>query len=228
MTRRLQVLPEVLPAPTVTPRSSSPGVRSQTLAHMQRLLATAAAIPLAGCTRADTQTSSKTVTIPVASATAPEGADASVHGSLLPPPKATATAVATATAPTTGYAVVDPMPAPARCMGLASASKTAAVFKRHGKDWVLEVTLTLPSGASWGGMTFAPSSTPSVWSGQIVASSVTHRTAKVTMRPTAGASMAGVLFPVACAAGRGGVSVTATYSGAPASTTKISLSTRDY
>ena len=230
MTRRLQVMPEVLPAPTTaTPNAS---VRSRTVAHMQRLLATAAAIPLAGCTRADTQ-GSQTVTIPVSSATTTATAtatDSNVHGSLLPPPTATATATATptATAPDMGYAVVDPMPAPARCMGLAAASKATAAFKRHGADWALEITLTLPTNAAWTGTAFPPGATLSPWSGTLVSSNLTSHTAKAVLRVAPGSSSAGLTFPVTCAAGSGSVALTATFSGAPSASTKVSLSQVDY
>jgi len=221
--RRLQVMPEVLPTPTkATPNQN---VRARTVAHMQRLLATAAAIPLASCTRADTQ-GSQTVTLPpTASTTAPTAsATEEVHGSLLPPPTATATAVATATAPTTGYAVVDPMPAPARCIGLAAQSKSTATLKKRGADWVIDITVTLPAGST----TFAPGSSASTWSGSIVSSSVTSRVGKASVKLAAGATNAYVAFEVTCPAGPGHLSASASFSGAPSATTKLVTSLNDY
>lgn len=226
MTRRLQVLPEVLPAPTKA--APSQGVRSRTVAHMQRLLATAAAIPIAGCTRADTQ-GSQTVTIPQAMATATVATnDTTAHGSLLPPPSATVTAAPTTTAPDMGYAVVDPMPAPARCMGLAAASKTTASFKKHGADWLLEVSLVLPTSGAWTGTAFPPGATISPWSGTLVSSNVIGHAAKATVKLSPGSTSAGVTFPVSCAAGMGSVAITASFSGAPSATTKVTTSANDY
>jgi hypothetical protein len=227
MTRRLQILPEILPAPTkATPNQA---VRARTVAHMQRLLATAAAIPLAGCTRPDTQATSQTVTLPTAQATATASpSDSTAQGSLLPPPTATAPATATATAPTTGYAVVDPMPAPARCMGLASASKVTAAFKRHGGDWVLEVAVTLPAGPAWRSTTFVPGSGASPWSGTLVSSSVTSRTAKGRLKVPAGSKATGVVFEVACPSGNGHLAAAASFPGAPSASTKVAVTLTDY
>jgi len=228
MARRLQVLPEVLPAPTVTsPDTARPDVRGRTLAHMQRLLATTAAVvPLASCTRSDMQ-GTQTVTIPMSSASATTQ-DTS-QGSLLPPPTATAvaTAIPTATADM-GYAVVDPMPAPARCLGLANASKANATFKRDATGLFLEVTLTLPTGSAWAGATFTPGSQPSPWSGQLLSSQVSHLTATARVRPTAGVTSLGISFSISCTAGPGSLSITASFPNSPTDTTKVTLQKNDY
>ena len=227
MTRRLQLMPEVLPAPTKVAKSES--VRARTVAHMQRLLATAAAIPLADCTRADTQ-GSQTVTIPVSSATAPASTTASTQGTLLPPPTATvtATATATATAPDMGYAVVDPMPAPARCLGLAAASKATASFKHSAGEWVLDIAVTLPTGGAWTGTAFVTGSTISPWSGSIVTQNVASHSAKATLKLSPGSTTAGLTIPVSCAAGTGSIAITASFTGTPSASTKVTLSKNDY
>ncbi|HEY1958054.1 MAG TPA: hypothetical protein VGH28_20675 [Polyangiaceae bacterium] len=225
MTRRLELMPEVLPAPTKVARSES--VRSRTVAHMQRLLATAAVLPLADCTRADTQ-SSQTVTIPVSSATAPATATSTAQGTLLPPPTATVTATATATAPNTGYAVVDPMPAPARCLGLAAASKATASLKQAGADWVIDIAVTLPAGGAWSGTAFAAGGTISPWSGTIVRSSMNNQSAKATLKLSPGTTSAGLTFPVSCAAGSGSIAITASFTGPAHAGAQVSLSKNDY
>lgn len=220
-------MPEVLPAPT---RASSSDVRGRTVAHMQRLLAGAAAIPLAACTKEDTQ-GTQTVTIPVASASASATAPATIEGSLLPPPSATATATAVATAPhDMGYAVVDPMPAPARCMGLAAASKSSASFKRDGAGVLLEIAVTLPTtGPQWAGAQFDTSNKPSPWSGTLVSSNIVAHTAVVKIKPSPNTTNLGVSLPISCSAGTGSISITAMFTDtAPTTSTKVTLNTHDY
>ena len=221
--KRLQLMPEVLPAPTRAAATTS--VRIRTLGHMQRLLATAAALPMAGaCTKTDTQ-GSQSVTIPSASASA--STQATVEGSLLPP-KETATAKPTATAPDMGYAVVDPMPAPALCRGLATATTTTAVFKKDAGGIYLELTATLPTGTTWTGTTFVAGQSPSPWSGTIISSQVTATKATVKMRPTAGSQNIGVQLSISCSAGAGSIAFNATFPAAPTETTKPTLQKFDY
>jgi hypothetical protein len=221
--KRLQLMPEVLPAPTRA--TTTADVRNRTLMHMQRLLATAAVIPLAAdCTKTDTQ-GSQSVTIPSASESA--SAQSTVQGSLLPP-KETPTAKPTVTAPDMGYAVVDPMPAPALCRGLATATNTTAVFKKDAGGLYLEITATLPTGSSWTGTTFVAGQSPSPWSGTIVSSQITANKATVKMRPTAGSTNIGVQLSITCSAGGGSIAFNATYPASPTETTKPTLAKYDY
>lgn len=226
--RRLQIMPEVLPAPTVSkPGASSSSVRSQTLSHMQRLLATAAAIPLASCTRTDSSQGTQTVTIPVASTTTATTQE-TAQGSLLPPPSATATATAQPTAThDMGYAVVDPMPAPARCMGLASASKASAAFKKEAGVLVLEFTLTLPNGSQWHGTTFQAGAKPSSWAGPMLSSHANGSTMVVKVNVSPGSTSAGVSIPIDCAAGQGSIALNASFTSV-AENAKVNLTTHDY
>ena len=220
MTRRLQILPEVLPAPT--PAAPSPNVRGRTLAHMQRLLATAAVMPLA-CTKADTQ-GSQTITIPTVAAS---DTGQQTHGTLIPETHTAATATATATTTADiGYAVVDPMPAPARCMGLAAASQATATFTSDATGPVLDVHVTLPTGGNWSGSNFTPGA-PSPWSGQLVSHNVTGNSARARIRPTAGTTSLGVSFSVMCTAGPGSIAVTANFN-AIANGAKVTLQKNDY
>ena len=222
--KRLQLMPEVLPAPTRAVTTTD--VRSRTLTHMQRLLATAAAIPLAtSCTKTDTQ-ASQTVTIPSASESA--SAQSTVQGSLLPP-KETPTAKPTVTAPDMGYAVVDPMPAPARCMGLANATNATAVFKKDAGGLYLEITATLPTAQAWTGTTFASGQTPSAWSGTVLSSTITANKASVKVRPsTPGTTNVGVQLSISCAAGSGSLAFSATFPASPTESTKPTLQKNDY
>jgi hypothetical protein len=221
--KRLQLMPEVLPAPTRA--STTSDVRGRTMMHMQRLLAAAAAIPLAtDCTRTDTQ-GSQSVTIPSASESA--STQSTVQGSLLPP-KETPSAKPTVTAPDMGYAVVDPMPAPALCRGLATATTTTAVFKKDATGIYLEITATLPTGTTWTGTTFVAGQSPSPWSGTIVSSQITANKATVKMRPTAASTNIGVQLSITCSAGGGSIAFNATYPANPTETTKPTLAKYDY
>ena len=223
--KRLQLMPEVLPAPTRA--SATTSVRIRTLSHMQKLLATAAALPMAGaCTRTDTQ-GSQSVTIPSASASTPT-TQSTTEGSLLPPPKETASAKPTVTAPDMGYAVVDPMPAPALCRGLATATTTTAVFKKDAGGIYLEITATLPTGNTWNGTTFTAGQTPSSWSGTVLSSQVTANKATVKVRPSANSTSAGVQLSISCSAGPGSIAFNASFPASPTETTKPTLQKYDY
>ncbi len=235
MNRRLELMPEVLPAPTVSSRDGEveqgkrPDVRGRTVAHMQRLLAVScagAAVPLASCTRSDTQ-STQTVTIPAASTSV--AAQGTTQGSLLPPPTATVTPPPTATTPTDmQYMVVDPMPTPARCMGLAAATSANATFKHDAGGVFLDLKVSLPTGSAWAGTTFASGTPPSPWSGTVASSSVTSTTATARIRPSAGVTSLGVSFTVMCPAGQGSIAITASFSGTPTDGTKVTLQKTDY
>ncbi len=142
--RKLQLLPEVLPDPTLN-RDRTTGPRDRTLTHMQRLFATAAAASVvAGCgdktdaVKPDPASSSTTKSTATASASALSQTD--------PVPPQTATAEASSSAhvgadpvslpdagddagvkkpivqkpplpPPTHYMVVDPVPTPFRTPG---------------------------------------------------------------------------------------------------------------
>jgi hypothetical protein len=189
---------------------------------MQRLLATAAVMPM-GCTKSDTQPT-QTITIPTATSSAT--AQSTASGTLIPDTRPTATAVATATAPDVGYAVVDPMPSPALCMGLAAATQATASFVQDAQGPLLDVHVTLPSTGQWSSASFM-SGQPSPWSGQLVSSNVATRTASMRIRPSAGVTSLGVSLSITCSAGPGSVAVTASFP-AIAMGAKVTLQKHDY
>jgi hypothetical protein len=194
---------------------------------MQRLLATTAAVvPLASCTRSDTQTT-QTVTIPASTASATHMDDAA-QGSLLPPLATTAATTVAKPPDDMQYMVVDPMPTPAKCIGLATATHASATFKRDPGGLILEVMVSLPTGAGWAGTTFASGTQPSPWSGQLVSSNVGPTMASARIRPTAGVSSLGVTFSIMCAAGPGSLSITASFPSTPVDGTKAILQKSDY
>ncbi len=196
--RRLEMLPEVLPVPTkLAPRGD---VRSRTMQHMQRMVATAGALgAVAGCTKSDT-TTTQTVTVPSATSTATASATTTT-------PLASASATAPTTAPTTvptgppdhGYAVVDPMPMPSRCKGAAPSSKASATFVQQGKDLVLKLTVKLGGGATWTG------GPVSAYSGSV--KNTTSNAAKDALDIFLPATVSGVSIPITCPAGTASVSV---------------------
>src|SRR5262245_33407047 len=163
--RRLKLMPEVLPAPD---RARPGGARQRTVAHMQRMAQAAAAVASASCSREPTNT--QTVVIPPTTSTSTATTTAVATA---PTVTATATATPTApptvTAPPTGYAVVDPMPAPARCAGLARTTKTIAAWKKDATGTFLEITVTLPTGGTFAAQ-FDKATPPSVWGSNLLVS----------------------------------------------------------
>lgn len=125
------VLPEVLPDPRHPRATSSP--RARTVAHMQRLLATAAALGVTTGAAALEIGCGKTTKVP--------GEEGDGKDGKTTPPKPTDTAN------TSGYAVVDPMPPPAHCAGVAKLVRATAKFaKQANGDIHLEVRFPNPVG----------------------------------------------------------------------------------
>ena len=135
MTRRLKLLPEVLPPPNA-PSMTSP--RHRTTERLGALLAMAAA---AACSREDSV------------AIRPEDPSKMKKSNPDPEPTTvtttTTTASATSTVPTSvptppSYMVVDPLPPPAKCAGLASTIKATAAWKTGATGSFLELKLPKP------------------------------------------------------------------------------------
>ncbi len=208
--RRLEMMPEVLPAPTVTPPLAPRGnVRARTMQHMQRMVATAGALgAVTGCTKSDT-TTTQTVTVPSATSTTTATTTATS-----PLASASATATSTATSvptgpPDHGYAVVDPMPMPSRCASAAQASKATATYVQQGKDLVLKITLKMGGGASWTGGPVSP------YSG-VAVKSVTSNAAKDSVDVFLPVASSGFSIPVTCSAGTASMGVSVTTPSKPA------------
>jgi hypothetical protein len=219
-------------------------VRTRTLAHMNQMLATATA--MASCSRpSDVQTTHEAGSLtlapdPTASVPPPPTPSASATFTGVEPPAtaATATATATAVAPpnptgvttglatsnTAGYLVVDMLPAPARCLGVAQASKVAGRFEAGSGGVVLRLMVTLTTK----GVTFA-SVTPTVMGGQLVSSTFPSMTVvDVEARPTGGQLM-GVNLAVSCSGrGSGTLFVHASYTGPPAVARPVTFNITDY
>ncbi|CAN5571759.1 hypothetical protein BH09MYX1_BH09MYX1_53390 [soil metagenome] len=205
--RRLEMMPEVLPAPTKL--ASRGNVRARTMQHMQQMVASATALgalgAVGGCTKSDTATT-QTVTVPSATA---------ATSSTSPLASATATAPPTTTTPPIptgppdhGYAVVDPMPMPSRCASAAQASKASATFVQQGKDLILKVTVKLGGGATWTGATVTP------YSGTV--KSMTANAAKDSLDIFLPTTVGGMSIPITCAAGTAAMTVNITLPPKPA------------
>ncbi len=135
--RSLKLLPEVLPAPiSVASSTRATTPRERTMHHMKRLVAATAMLGAASgpaCSKPEgvapppdvppqgkgtpnaSASSAETAPPPPTSATPPVVASATTHASNVPPPPPT-------------YAVVDPMPPPARC-NISTVSTTAKWIK---------------------------------------------------------------------------------------------------
>lgn len=128
------MLPEVLPAPAraaAPPSVSSP--RARTMAHLQRLVATAAALGITTGASALEIACGKSTKVPGDTEGDGKG------GPPVPPNKGN----------TSGYAVVDPMPPPAHCAGVAMLVRATAKFvKGDAGGLLLEVRFPNPVGRS--------------------------------------------------------------------------------
>jgi hypothetical protein len=132
LTSEKTVLPEVLPDPR-RPTGHAAPPRARTLAHMQRLLATAAAVSVAGslsCGKESKTTQGGCNKPKEVNANAPDGGDVAND---------------TPDANGMGYAVVDPMPMPAYCRGIDALIHASAkvVEQPNGATHVI-VTFPLP------------------------------------------------------------------------------------
>ena len=204
--------------------------RHRTVGHMNKLLAATAAA--SACTRPDVQT----VTISPLP-TAPMSADTTPAPP--PPPTASATFTAPPQPPPppdpSGYLVVDMLPAPARCLGVAAASKVTARFHRDGGHMVLDIVVALPTSGAAAGTKFVGSGATSAWSSTIVSSSYrsANTVASVRLQPTtsgsASAASMGVQLDVSCGSrGNGTLGVNVTYANPASESTVPTVTLQDY
>jgi hypothetical protein len=197
--------------------------RARTLAHMNEMIA--AAVASTACAQPDTQT----VTI-TPLPTVPSTADTT----LPPPPTASATFAPPPPPPPpppdpSGYLVVDMMPAPARCMGLAGSSSSTAKFRRDGTGLVVDFVVTLASSSAQPAKFTGQQ--PGPMSGVVV--TFTYRSgstiASVRVRPTLPSSSLGLSLQVSCGSrGTGTLFVTATYAGTAAEGVPLTTALSDY
>ncbi len=189
--RRLKLLPEVLPPPNAA-SSSSP--RARTTERLAALVAIAAA---SACSRED----------PVS--IRPEDPTKMKKANTNPDPTTTATTTTTAPSATTvtptsvptppSYMVVDPLPPPAMCAGLAATIKASAAWKTGATGSFLELKLDKPglAGAKYGK---TPLTTP-VYGGKLLSIAPAGDGLVVQVVPDGSAKYVYVYVSASCPAG---------------------------
>lgn len=238
-------LPEVLPDPRRAPAATGP--RQRTLLHMQRLLATAAAMTTAGCGKQDV-TNAPTIAAdeagahpasttstakeddasagpiadsnaidagPPAYAVIPE-AGAAVDGGVVAQPRPPVMP--------TGYAVVDPMPPPAHCPGIAPLVTPKVAFAAKGAKVEASVQFPLPKGRA--DYHYTKGAPAIVYGGQHVATSVTATGVTVTALVESTATHVSIAVKGTCNQGPGTLTAFVSWTGAPApgTTARVNVS----
>ncbi len=196
--KRKQLMPEVLPAPRPT-RPGSP--RARTVGHMQRLLALAATgASVSACAKTPPKADSGAIEVP---AQPPASAEPQAEEDASLPTRSDPSAVVPVPPPEppTGYAVVDPMPPPARCMGLAGTIKAAAKWKQGN---VMTVTLGKPGQS---GSRYEASEPPSVSGGNLKSHTIKPDQVSLEIDVPSGSSGVYVSVAASCPAGNQHVSV---------------------
>jgi hypothetical protein len=194
--------------------------RQRTLHHMRRMVATATAVgTAAACSKPDATQGPQTVSLP--SATTPTASTPPP-----PPPSVTATVSAAPTVdppPEHGYMVVDMLPAPARCAGIAAATTTSTTYVTgKGGGVVLRVTVHLGGGATWTGMV------PSAWGGILQSHSANAAKDVVDLYVKPQAVQIGLSIPITCSKGPGTISVAVTGPAAPKPGDATTVTIDDY
>ena len=182
--------------------------RGRTMAHMHHMLAATAAV---GCSRAEGTQSVTLTPLP----TVPASATDTTSPPPLPPVASATFSAPPAPPPSppdpSGYLVVDMLPAPARCLGLASAARSSARMNMTSAGPVLDLVVTLPAHGSRGGSKFTGTAT--TWGGgQVVSSSFSGggTVANVRVKPaSAGVTNLDVALGVSCGAAGNGTLVAA-------------------
>jgi hypothetical protein len=205
--RRKELMPEVLPAPT--PRQSGTP-RQRTLGHMNRLLAMAAGgAALAGCSKPVPREQGSTVV------NVPQPKETATGDDKPPPPRASGSVMVPPTEPEvppepTGYAVVDPMPPPARCVGLASGIKVTAKWK---SATTIEVDLGTPSMS---GAQYVTTEAPQIWGATEKKKTVSAKRITLLVEVTSGTTGFSASVAATCSAGPQHVSISVTSPGGTA------------
>ena len=197
--RRLRLMPEVLPDPT--PHHGEGAPRQRTVAHLQRLMALTAALSAsAACTKegepsarkedessfkrkSDSTATTATTTIATTDTTATATATA---------PSATVTSIGT------GYAVVDPLPPPAVCPGLAATIGASASWKTDKSGAYVELRMPKSSRAD---VKLKRTEAPTAYSAKVASVAWVGDDMVLRVVPDAGATMAYVYVAAECSKG---------------------------
>lgn len=212
MKKRLKLLPEVLPPPNA-PSLSSP--RQRTTERMLALVALTAA----ACSREDPVSIRPEDPSKMKKAnTNPDPTPSTTTTTTTSP---STTSVTPTSTPTPGYMVVDPMPPPAKCAGLASTIKATATWKTGATGSFLELKLPKPgqADAKYGK---TPMSTP-VYGGKLLSIAAAGDGLVVHVVPDTASKDVYVYIEAACTAGTERVYASMTWT-AVGSPVKVTLS----
>jgi hypothetical protein len=199
--RRLGMMPEVLPEPR--PMSGAGDARTRTVAHMQRLLATVAA---AGAAVGACAQEPNPVTAPIDTGSgASDGRDAATYATSDPsgtPPATDSASDVDAdvppipSVPTTGYAVVDPVPPPSVCP--QAAAQIHATAKWKAAKGGLVVVVDFAKGRGPDKISYSAQSTPSGYGATVVTTSGAGDTKRFVLAPNPNQTAVSVGVPALC------------------------------
>jgi hypothetical protein len=199
--RRLAMMPEVLPEPR--PMTGAGDARARTVAHMQRLLATVAA---AGAAVGACAQEPSPVSAPIDTGNGASGGhDAATYATSEmgdPPQGSTTEAEPDAqtpevpSTPTTGYAVVDPVPPPSICPQAASQIQATAKWNAEKSGMVVVVTFAKGRGPDT--ITYGPLSTPMGYGASVVKASGPGDTMQFVLAPNPKQTAVSVGVPALC------------------------------
>lgn len=160
----------------MTKKTSS--VRARALVHMQRLIATSAAVAAANEACHPKAQLSEGDAVPFGPPKAPDASDTPVADAAdAAPVVAVPDANTTTTGRDHGYMVVDPVPRPAHCPNIAP--KIHGKVARAGKNLV--VTLSPADGRP--DFTYVVGQTPTAYGGKIISAKIDTASAVVTVAP---------------------------------------------
>jgi hypothetical protein len=191
------VLPEVLPDPR-RPRDAPSAPRSRTVAHMQRLLATAAAVGVASFSCGKERAAND--------GTVERGCGKGKRAGSSGDPNASSGGTSS------GYAVVDPMPTPAHCPDIAPLVKATAKFVAgDGGGVLLEVRMPKPEGRA--DYNYIADAQPVIYGGTLVKRAIKDDGVDVTVRPDANATTVMVSVHGRCDKGPGTLAANVSWKG---------------
>lgn len=185
--RKLRILPEVLPTPGPAPTSRP---RERTVARMRTLLAAAATTSAAfGCSRREAEAPIGPDPKGTIKKIEKEDEVVNVKDAATPLPDPT---------DDPGYGVVDPMPPPPECPGLAATVKATVAWKTDPSGKYVELLLPKPtmSGSEW-----VKSVPPTAYGGKITKHGFTGSDVYVRVVPDAGSTYAYVYVAAKCSTG---------------------------
>ena len=110
-----------------------------------------------------------------------------------------------------GYAVVDPMPPPARCPGVATSIDVTAAWKQGQGGLVVELRLSKPRRPD---ASYAPAEAPAVSSGKLVSSNAEAGAMALEIAPEPGVTSVYVSVGATCSDGSSHVAIELDLSGA--------------